>query len=143
MSRWGKVDYKRLIYLQKKLKRLEEAGLGQFYERATKNLAARYYAKVVRRTPVGQYDDGRVGGTLRKNWTIGNVTKQGDIWEVEVFNNTGYGPYVNYGHRTRGGRGFVPGKFFVEISENEIKQEANKILQKELNKILEEAFSGD
>ena len=52
------------------------------------------------KTPVGQYNDGRTGGTLRRSWTL----EKGDLY-VRVFNNTKYGIYVEYGHRTRQGKG--------------------------------------
>ena len=38
------------------------------------------------KTPVGQYNDGRTGGTLKRNWTL----EKGDLY-VRVFNNTEYG----------------------------------------------------
>ena len=38
------------------------------------------------KTPVGQYNDGRTGGTLKRNWTL----EKGDLY-VRVFNNTKYG----------------------------------------------------
>ena len=38
------------------------------------------------KTPVGQYNDGRTGGTLRRSWEL----EKGDLY-VRVFNNTKYG----------------------------------------------------
>ena len=38
------------------------------------------------KTPVGQYNDGRTGGTLRRSWTL----EKGDLY-VKVFNDTEYG----------------------------------------------------
>ena len=42
-------------------------------EACAKELAARLLAKVIKRTPVGQYPSGsgKVGGTLRRGWTAG------------------------------------------------------------------------
>ncbi len=52
--------------------------------------------KVVSFTP----HTGRQGGTLRRNWTVGEVTRKGDLYEVEIVNNTDYASYVEYGNRT-------------------------------------------
>ena len=38
------------------------------------------------KTPVGQYNDGRTGGTLRRSWTL----EKGNLY-VKVFNNVEYG----------------------------------------------------
>ena len=58
------------------------------------------------KTPVGQYNDGRTGGTLRRSWTL----EKGDLY-VRLYNNIEYGIYVEYGHRTRQGTGHDnPGK---------------------------------
>lgn len=54
---------------------------------------------VAEKTPV---DTGR----LREGWKRSRV-RQG---RTEVFNNTEYANHVEYGHRTRGGNGFVKGR---------------------------------
>ena len=53
-----------------------------------------------KKTPKGQYNDGRTGGTLRRSWTL----EKGDLY-VRLYNNIEYGIYVEYGHRTRQGKG--------------------------------------
>lgn len=130
MARWGKVNYKELQKLQKRMEKLQKVEFEQFCEAMAKELAARLIAKVIHRTPVGQYNDGTVGGTLRRGWTAGKentnekgnvvgvagktgfasgleVTKKGDVYEITVSNNVHYAPYVEYGHRQEVGR-FVP-----------------------------------
>lgn len=54
---------------------------------------------VVEKTPVDT-------GLLREGWKRSRVA-QG---RTEVFNNTEYANHVEYGHRTRGGNGFVKGR---------------------------------
>lgn len=114
MARWGKVDYRQLKRLQERMQKLEKIELEKFCEAMAKELAARMLAKVIKRTPVGQYDDGTVGGTLRRGWTSsshreaelsstfggGNgtkrfaesmtVTKKGDVYEIEIINPVHY-----------------------------------------------------
>ena len=165
--------------------------LDAFYEACAKELAARLLAKVIPRTPVGDYQKDNIadtykrankkkgikkgdvkrdkkgnikrskykmvsfetasgkrvsfkalsdkkGGTLRRGWTANShkeaengsgrnakeyanslkVIKKGGVYELTVSNPVNYAVYVENGHRTRGGKGWVPGQFFLRISEN-------------------------
>ena len=94
----------------------------------------------------------RRGGNLRRNWTIGQVFKNGNLYSVEVINPTHYASYVEYGHRQTPGRfvpvlgkklkrAWVPGRFMLTISENEIKENMDAILEKKLDSILKKVFS--
>lgn len=126
-----------------------------FIESCAKELAARLLAKVIKRTPVGQYPkgSGKVGGTLRRGWTGGKngsaisyaqglkVKRTGEAYVIEIINPVEYAPYVEFGHRTRGGDGWVEGKFMLTISEQEIERDAPKILENKLKKKLGECFT--
>ena len=141
--RWGKVDYRQLKKLQERMQKLEKIELEKFCEAMAKEIAARLLAKAIKRTPVGQYDDGRVGGTLRRGWTVGKITKKGNIYEIEVFNPVEYAMYVEYGHRTRNHTGWVPGRFMMTISADELQKDAPKIIEKKLIKLLGDAMNGN
>lgn len=167
MGKWGNADFKRLIRLQEKMQKLEKAGFDKFCEDAAKEIASRLLAKVIKHTPVGNYDDGKVGGTLRRGWTAksereaelsstfggGNgvkkyaetleVIKRGNLYEVWVINPVEYSSYVEYGHRTSNHQGWVKGRFMMTISANEVESQAPTILEKKLAKLLGEAFDGD
>jgi hypothetical protein len=174
-----KVDFKGLEKFAKQLNKLNKEQIELFSEKSIKELAARLLAKVIKRTPVGEYDKpvtftvpagknvkfttksgkvvnfvtknsktvtftphtGKKGGTLRRGWTIGNVTKSSDGYMVEIINPTEYASYVEFGHRTRGGKGWVNGKFMMTISEQELEADAPKILEAKLNKFLGEVFN--
>lgn len=131
---------------------LEEVGI---------ELAKRLKAKVVARTPVGQYpaSSGRKGGTLRKGWEItteepmdedthivGNIvddaeiTVNDDYFEIYLVNPVEYAKYVELGHRTSNHQGWVPGRHMLRISINEINESADKIASKALTKALKEVF---
>lgn len=160
--RWGSCDFRQLKRLQQKLELLQKADYKRFCEAATKELAARLLAKVIKRTPVGQYEpsSGKTGGTLRRGWTAKteeeamkgavpgakayvdslNVAKVGDVYQIEIINPVHYASYVEYGHRTRDHKGWVPGRFMLTISENELKTQAPKILEKKILKYLGECF---
>ena len=151
-----KFDKKELEKLQKQLEELEKGkARDKFFEDCAKEVAARLLSLVIPKTPVGVYDDpSRKGGTLRRGWTGGKntdaeafadsltVKKSGKTYTITVENNVEYAPYVEYGHRTRGGKGFVPGKRMLETSEQELKALSPKILQDKLEKFLKGVLNG-
>lgn len=115
--------------------KLLEKDVNDICEACAKEIAARLLAKVIKRTPVQT-------GTLRRGWN-GNVQnmkvkKTGDLYTIEVINPVEYAEYVEYGHRTKDHKGWVPGKFFLTISEEEIRQSADGILEKKIAKMLKE-----
>ena len=115
--------------------KLLEKDVNDICEACAKEIAARLLAKVIKRTPVKT-------GTLRRGWS-GNVQnmkvkKTGDLYTIEVINPVEYAEYVEYGHRTKDHKGWVSGKFFLTISEEEIRQSADGILEKKIAKMLKE-----
>ena len=144
MSKWGAIDYRNIQKLQKRIQQLQTSDVDKLCREGAKELAARLLRKVAKRTPVGQYPkgSGRVGGTLRRGWTIdADVVKVGNEYEITVFNNVEYASYVEYGHRTRNG-GWVVGRFMMTESELELEAQAPKILERKIEKILMEALNG-
>jgi hypothetical protein len=154
MGSGGKVEYRKLEAFQKKLqKNLTGTEMNSFIESCAKELAARLLAKVIKRTPVGQYptSSGKKGGTLRRGWTGGKsggsayaqslkVNHYGDVYVIEIVNPVEYASYVEYGHRTRNHEGWVEGKFMMTISEGEVRRNAPKILENKLKRKLGECF---
>ena len=49
-----------------------------------------------------------------------------------VVNLTEYAMYVEFGHRTRNGRGWVPGRFMLKISADDIQSKAEGILERRI-----------
>lgn len=144
MARRGaRVNIRELKRMQKKIERLGK-DYEKFLESMTKEIAARLLRKVIKRTPVGVYEDGQVGGTLRRGWTIeANVRKVGNVYEVEVINPTEYAQYVEFGHRTSNHQGWVNGRFMMTISADEVERAAPAIIKRKLTQMLKEAFNGD
>ena len=131
-----KVDTKKLQALQNRLEKAADAAeKDAFYESAVKELAARLLALVKKRTPV-------ISGTLRRGWTVGEMKKMNGGYEIEVVNPIEYASYVESGHRTRGGKGWVPGRFMMAVSASELEGMAPAILQRKLNAYLKEALDG-
>lgn len=144
MGKMGTFRCEELKDFQEKLQQLQDPE--EFMEACAKELAARLLRQVIKRTPVGQYPkgSGKTGGTLRRGWTAGkNASAQnyveslqiqhvGGNYVIEIVNPTKYASYVEYGHRTRNHAGWVPGKFMMTISEQEIQQAAPQILEKKI-----------
>lgn len=152
MSSWGSFDFSEFKRFQQKVDKLCQNDLDAFCRDCARELAARLLGKVIRRTPVGVYTGGKVGGTLRRGWTGGksagaeyakslSVSKQGNDYVIEVINPTDYASYVEFGHRTRGGKGWIDGRFMLTISENELKSQAPQILERKLDELLRQVFS--
>ena len=140
---------------------LQDEQIEKFFRAAAKELAARLLRKVIKRTPVGQYDDGRVGGTLRRGWTAQSyeeaaagsgatdtdvlqyvndltVEKKGNAYIIEIINPVEYASYVEYGHRTRNLKGFVKGRYMLTISEQEIERDAEGIIMQKFRDMMPE-----
>ena len=168
MARWGNCDYRQLQRLQQKLNRLQSGNIDAFCRACAKELAARLLAKVIKRTPVGQYEEGsgKVGGTLKRGWTAGSsreaelsavfnatptsanayvaqleINKVGDTYQIEIINPVEYAPYVEFGHRTRNHEGWVPGRFMLTVSEKELESQAPKVLERKIMQYLGGIFS--
>ncbi len=162
MASWGSCDFEQLRNLRERLERLEGADLDRFCRTVSKELAARLLALVIPKTPVGQYSrrSGKKGGTLRRGWTARTeeeaagpgqtgakayantlpITKQGAVYRVEIINPVHYASYVEFGHRTPGGRGWVPGQYFLTISERELLRLAPGLIERKLQQYLRGVF---
>ena len=74
-------------------------------------------AKVTLKTPVDT-------GVLRKSWRYKTISENEGI----VSNNVHYAPHVEYGHRARGGKSFIDGRYMLTKSVEEIESELDNQL---------------
>lgn len=141
MGRNGNCDYKELVELKKKIEELGDKK-AEFVESCAKELAARLLRAASKRTPTGIYPpgSGKVGGTLKRGWTIGEIQNVGDMYKIEITNPVDYASYVEFGHRTRNHKGWVEGKFMMTIAEQEIKSATPRLLENKLKKLLGECL---
>ena len=162
---WGNCDYKQLQRLRDSLATLQSMDMDRFCTEVSKELAARLLALVIPRTPVGQYpkSSGKKGGTLRRGWTSKTqadaasrggsndakayaealpVRKSGNAYTIEVINPVEYASDVEFGHRTRGGDGWVPGQYFLTLSEQDLERLAPGVIERKLEALLREVFNG-
>lgn len=153
MGKMGSFNLSDLKELQKSLQKLKAPDL--FVKECAKELAARLLRMAVKRTPVGEYNTpvsfttkngeevsftphtGKVGGTLRRGWTIGEIRKEGKVYVVEIVNPVEYASYVEYGHRTPDHEGWVKGQFMMTISEQELERIAPRVLENKIKRYLE------
>lgn len=162
MASMGGFSAAGLKKLQKQLNKIQQGNVEGFIDACAKELAARLLAKVIKRTPVGQYpkSSGKKGGTLRRGWTSktyeeaqsgGKVSAKayadsltinhnGNIIVIEIVNPVEYASYVEYGHRTADHKGWVQGRFMLTISEQEIQNIAPKVLESKIKKFLGECM---
>ena len=150
-----RLDYDELKKLKEQIMLFgDSTQMDQFLTSCAKELAARLLAKVIKRTPVGQYPkgSGKTGGTLRRGWTANqaanarvyansmSVNKVGNDYVIEIINPVEYASYVEFGHRTRNHKGWVEGHFMLTISEEEIRKSAPRILENKLKDYLKGCF---
>jgi len=166
MAKMGGFSAADMKKLQKQLNKIQEGNVEAFIEACAKELAARLLAKVIKRTPVGEYpkSSGKKGGTLRRGWTsktheeaVGDSGKGsisagkayadtltinhfGNTLVIEIVNPVEYASYVEYGHRTPDHKGWVQGRFMLTISEQEIQEIAPKVLEAKIKKFLGECM---
>ncbi len=190
MGKMGNFTISDLKKLQDQLNKLQSGNVEAFMESCAKELAARLLAKVIKRTPVGDYSkevevtakrdsknhkkgdtykkrinpSGKMGGTLRRGWTSKShkeaesgtgkssvsegiayadslkINHYGGFLVIEIINPVEYASYVEYGHRTRNHKGWVPGRFMLTISEQEMQGIAPKVLEAKIKKFLGECM---
>ena len=155
MARTGSINFQDFERIRNNLEKLNQEQVDIFIDACAKELAARLLAKVIKRTPVGDYPNssGKKGGTLRRGWTGGKNSSAvayadsltihhfGDAYVIEIVNPVEYASYVEFGHRTRNHKGWVNGRFMLTISEQEIQQAAPAIIEKKLMKQMWELFT--
>ena len=155
MARSGTFNFQDFEKIKNNLEKLNQEQVYLFIDACAKELAARLLAKVIKRTPVGDYPNssGKKGGTLRRGWTGGKTQSAvayadsltihhfGDAYVIEIVNPVEYASYVEFGHRTSNHKGWVNGRFMLTISEQEIQNAAPAIIEKKLMKQMGELFT--
>ena len=155
MARSGTFNFQDFEKIKNNLEKLNQEQVDLFIDACAKELAARLLAKVIKRTPVGDYPNssGKKGGTLRRGWTGGKNSSAvayadsltihhfGDAYVIEIINPVEYASYVEFGHRTANHKGWVNGRFMLTISEQKIQQAAPAIIEKKLMKQMGELFT--
>ena len=69
------------------------------------------------------------------------ISKSGTTYTIEVINPVEYASYVEFGHRTPSGKGWVPGQYFLTLSESDLERIAPGIIERKLEALLREVFN--
>ena len=64
-------------------------------------------------------------GQLRRSWQL----EKGDLY-VKLYNNVEYAQFIEYGHRTRGGKSYVEGVYMLKTSFEKTKKDFENDLEK-------------
>ena len=126
----GSFDIRGLEQLQDRIERIDYE---TFIKQQAMQLALRLIALTKDKTPVDT-------GLLRRSWAMGTVEKVGNKYIVTVMNNVEYASMVEYGHRNRNHTGWVPGRYMLTVSENELKEAAPGIINSRIEAFLREVF---
>ena len=94
---------------EKRLSQAIESQYPEAFREMVLKLAEELWKEVIENTP-------KKTGRLQNAWSIGSIVKRGDEYYIEVYNNVEYAEPVEYGHWTRGGKGFVKGAHMMELS---------------------------
>lgn len=99
--------------MERQLSQMIEQQYPAEFKRMVIQIASELQGKVKEKTPVKT-------SRLKDMWKVGRIKKQGDDYVIEVYNNMEYAEPVEYGHRKRGGNGFVQGAHMMELSLSEL-----------------------
>lgn len=137
MASWGKFDFREFEKLAKSFKKaVDERVIERFIQDFLLEMAFRALRKIKKRTPVDT-------GELRRNWKVGRVERRGTTYVVEIYNNTDYASFVEYGHRTgKDLTKWVEGRFMMTISMQEIERELPRYLEKRVTQLLNDIMRG-
>lgn len=136
-------DISELGTFSRKVSELSGTKMNSFLADCAKALAVRLISSAAAKTPVDT-------GTLRRGWSGGKAGNGGsyswaqsaDIKEADgyysitVTNPVEYASFVEYGRRTGSG-GWVPGRFMMTISAEELQSAAPGVLESRLRNFLE------
>lgn len=157
------IDYKELEEFAERFK-VGQGELDKLAESCVKELGARFLRSVTLKTPVGIYPQGsgKVGGTLRRGWTAlthedavkknvqtipehlegTNVSHRNGKYELVIDNPVEYASYVEYGHRA-GLSGWVEGRHMMQKAEEELRPNAQAIVNRKIQKWMEAIQNGE
>lgn len=139
MASWGSFEFGQLRQLAGRLDRaLAQREVERFLTNVLNEVGNRLRDMTVRATPVDT-------GQLRRGWQLGRVQKKGAVYEITVFNNVEYAPFVENGHRivVRGVTvGYKEGVYMLRISANRLERAFPQLLQQRADELLLRIFGG-
>ena len=129
-------DVNQLKAFQKSLQDAIDHGTGEVAKQCVNKLAQTLLAGTQGDTPV-------ITGTLRRGWKATPAVGKGDKYSATVYNDVEYAEYVEYGHRTANGKGWVEGRMMMTSNEKKVNDKADVIISSVVNKYLQEVLNGN
>lgn len=99
------IDLTQFKVFQNKIQRLSE----EFKNKAIKEITQVASQNILRQTQANTPVD---TGTLRRGWKT-EINDMPNGYQIEISNDVEYTTYVEYGHRTRGHKSFVEGRYML------------------------------
>lgn len=145
------VDISGLKELQKQFEKLSGSEINEFIEDTTRKLSIELLSKTIDDTPY-------VTSNLRRHWTnhaegyvssapspeeyvnAHEITKSSNTYVFQIYNNCEYAPYIEWGHRSRDGKGWVNGYFPLTMNVARLNKNAGKRIEGYFNKFLNSKF---
>lgn len=115
--------------LEQKLTQMIERDFPQEFKKMVVEVAYELQKKVKEATP-------KVTGRLQDSWAVGDIFQLEGTYYIEVYTNVEYAEPVEYGHRTRGGKGMVKGRHMMALSLEDVYKRLPNYLQNWLDDFL-------
>ncbi len=139
MASWGKCDFAEFRAMADRFRNAVEIKASeQFTREVLQELGNMLLRRTKRRTPVKS-------GELRRKWFITSVRQRDDVFEIEIYNNTEYAPWVENGHRVvKSGNtvGWSEGFFMMRLSLMEIERLAPEVIGKRSRQFVRRLLEG-
>ena len=142
----NEIDFSQLEKLQKQMESVDYTKACASAMNVISQRALKYISNV---TKPGHYKNGKTGGTLKKSWQAERTTVSGSTVKGGIYTALEYAPYVEFGHRTRWGKGtspnykpkkngkkWVEGKKYLHTVVPKVDKVAPKILMRKMEEIL-------
>lgn len=139
MARWGTCDFSSLQAMADRFRAAADTNISErFTMEVLQELGNTLLRAVKENTPVAT-------GNLKRNWFISSVRQRGDMFEIEIYNNVEYAPWVENGHRVvRDGQtvGYADGFYMLRLSVMEIERLAPQVYGQRAEEFLRKLMEG-
>ena len=139
MASWGKCDFSEFRAMADRFRNAVEIKASeQFTREVLQELGNMLLRRTKRRTPVKS-------GELRRKWFITSVRQRCDMFEIEIYNNTEYAPWVENVHRVvvHGETvGWCEGFFMLRLSVTDVERLAPEVIGKRSDEFLKKLMEG-
>lgn len=138
MSRWGGMNVKQLQAFQERVKSLSGKEADTLMKQCVDGLTVAFVRGVKQKTPVDT-------GALRGEWDFAAkapITETQVGFQRVVTNGLEYASYVEHGHRTRGGKGWVEGRHMARDTATEVNAKADQFVELKVNKFFANKLGG-